>query len=63
MLGRMDVTVATLRALDALHGFTRTDAELEAALPLASRTLDVLASLDAAPVDAITEPTTQFRII
>jgi hypothetical protein len=63
MLGRMDVTVAMLRALDALQGFTRTDAELEAALPLARRMLEVLATLDAAPVDAVTEPTTQFRII
>jgi hypothetical protein len=63
MLLRMDVTVATLRALDALHGFTRTDAELEAALPLAQRMLEILASLDAAPVDAVAEPTTQFRIV
>ena len=57
------MTVATLRALDALHGLTRTEAELEAALPVARRTLEILASLDAAPVDAVTEPTTQFRII
>ena len=61
MLARMDVTVATLRALDALHGLARTDAELEAALPAARRTLEMLSSLDAVALDAAAEPTTQFR--
>jgi hypothetical protein len=63
MLAGMDVTVATLRALDALHGLARTDAELEAARPAARRAIEMLASLDATVLDSAVEPTTQFRIL
>lgn len=63
MLAAMDVTVTTLRALDVLHRLTRTDAELEAALPAARRAIELLASLESVPLDPAAEPTTHFRIL
>jgi hypothetical protein len=57
----MDVTVESLRVLDALHGLTRTDAEREAALPAARRTVEMLSSLDAVALEAAAEPTTHFQ--
>ena len=59
----MEVTVVTLRALDALHGLTRTDAELEAAVAAAQRTLQILASMDSVAIDPAADPATQFRTI
>ena len=59
----MEVTVVTLRALDALHGLRRTDAELDAAVPAAQRTLEILASMDTVAIDPAADPATQFRTI
>ena len=59
----MEVTVVLLRALDALHGLTRTDAELEAAVAAAQRTLDLLASMDTVAIDPAADPAMQFRTI
>ena len=55
-------TVATLRAIAALHGLSWSDEELEAALPAVRGALSLLASLDAVPV-ATLEPTTHFRAV
>jgi hypothetical protein len=56
-------TLATLRAVADLHGLPWSDADLEAALPAVARTLEMLASLDAIPLDQSAEPTTHFRVV
>jgi len=59
----MPPTLATLRAVADLHGLPWSDADLEAALPAVARTLEMLADLEAIPLDEAAEPTTHFRIV
>jgi hypothetical protein len=56
-------TLAQLRALADLHGFAWSDADLEAALPVVARTLEMLATLETAPLAESAEPTVHFRVI
>ena len=56
-------TLAHLRAIAELHGFTWSDAELEAALPAVARTLEMLETLEAIPLAESAEPTVHFRIV
>jgi hypothetical protein len=56
-------TLASLRAVADLHGLPWSDADLEAALPAVARTLEMLASLEAIPLDEAAEPTTHFRAV
>jgi hypothetical protein len=55
--------VAVLRSVAELHGFSWSDADLEAALPGVIRTLEVLATLDRIPLADSAEPTTHFRVV
>jgi hypothetical protein len=56
-------TLVTLRAIADLHGLPWSDADLQAALPAVTRALEMLASLEAIPLDAAAEPTTHFRVV
>jgi hypothetical protein len=56
-------TLASLRAFADLHGLPWSDADLQAALPSVTRALEMLASLEAVPLDEDAEPTTHFRIV
>ena len=56
-------TLASLRAFADLHGLPWSDADLEAALPSVARALEMLATLEAVPLDEDAEPTTHFRVV
>jgi len=62
MLPHMEITLDTLKRLTRLAGFEWEDAELEALRPLAERSLDLLARLDAVDLGE-TEPATQYRVL
>ena len=56
-------TLAHVRAVAEQLGLAWSDADLEAALPAVTRTLEMLASLEAIPLAEAAEPTTHFRAI
>ena len=62
LAGMNPPTLAMLRAVADVHGFSWPDADLEAALPAIGRLLEMLASLEAVALDEAAEPTTHFQI-
>ena len=62
MLPPMEINIETLRRITGVAGFEWTDAELEALRPALARSLELLARLEALPLETV-EPTLQYRIL